>query len=128
MDIINYKVGSRLQQLAQLHGVYFTVNAFVEAIEKEQTYEIKPVITDLCKLFAFGQIGRLSEAIIESGFICPVKFGLISEEKEKIYHRVRPSLVGLLDSFAIPDKYIRSELVRGNPYNVQHPAYLELPR
>ena len=33
MDIINYKVGSRLQQLAQLHGSYYTVDAFIEAIE-----------------------------------------------------------------------------------------------
>lgn len=29
MDIFNYKVGMRLQQLAQLHGVYYTVNAFI---------------------------------------------------------------------------------------------------
>ena len=37
MDIINYKVGLRLQQLAQLHGVYFTLNAFIEANEREFT-------------------------------------------------------------------------------------------
>ena len=33
MDIFNYKLGSRLQQLAQLHGVYYTVDAFIEAID-----------------------------------------------------------------------------------------------
>ncbi len=79
MDIINYKVGTRLQQLAQLHGVYYTVDAFVEAINKELTPQIKPILTDLCKLFAIGQIHRLSEPIIEGGFICPIKYSLLSE-------------------------------------------------
>lgn len=79
MDIINYKVGLRLQQLAQLHGVYYTVNAFIEAINREHTPEIKPIITDLCKLFAISQIQRLSEPIIEGGFICPIKFNLLND-------------------------------------------------
>ncbi len=34
MDIINYKVGIRLQQLAQLHGVHFMLNEFLEAINR----------------------------------------------------------------------------------------------
>jgi len=29
MEIMNYKLGNRLQQLAQLHAVFFTVNAFI---------------------------------------------------------------------------------------------------
>jgi hypothetical protein len=119
MDIINYKVGTRLQQLAQLHGVYYTVNAFIEANEKELTPEIKPAINDLCKLFAIGQLHRLSEPILEGGFICPVKYRLLNDEKEAIFGRLRPIVVGLLDSFAIPEKFIKSELARGQPYNVK---------
>jgi hypothetical protein len=37
MDIFNYKLGMRLQQLAQLHGVYYTANAFIEANKLELT-------------------------------------------------------------------------------------------
>lgn len=33
-DVVNYKVGIKLQQLAQLHGVYFMVNQFVENINR----------------------------------------------------------------------------------------------
>jgi hypothetical protein len=36
-DIINQKVGMRLQQLAQLHGVYYIVESFDSAIAREQT-------------------------------------------------------------------------------------------
>jgi hypothetical protein len=121
MDIFNYKVGLRLQQLAQLHGVYYTVNAFIEANERELTPEIKPVIEDLCKLFAIGQIQRLSEPIIEGGFICPIKYQLLADEKEGIFNRLRPIVAGLLDSFGIPDRFIRSELAKGHPYNVKTP-------
>jgi hypothetical protein len=79
MDILNYKIGTRLQQLAQLHGVYYTVNAFIEANNRELTPEIKPILVDLCNLFAITQIHRLSEPIIEAAFICPVKFRLLTE-------------------------------------------------
>lgn len=118
MDIFNYKIGMRLQQLAQLHGVYYTVDAFVDAINNEHTPELKPLLVDLCKLFAINQIHRLSEPIIEGGFVCPVKYLLLAEEKEAIFPRLRPIVVGLVDSFGIPDKYILSELARGHPYNV----------
>lgn len=62
-DIINFKVGIRLQQLAQLHGIYFIINAFINAISKAQE-DIRPVLVDLCKLFAVGQLQRLAQPII----------------------------------------------------------------
>ena len=118
MDIINYKVGSRLQQLAQLHGSYYTVDAFIEAIENQHIADLKPIITDLCELFCIGQIERLSEPILQAGFICPIKFASLSDLKEKNFRRLRPIIVALIDSFGIPEKYYRSELAVGNPYNV----------
>jgi len=48
MDVFNFKLGTRLQQLAQLHGSYFTVDAFIEAIQNQHTASLKPIITDLC--------------------------------------------------------------------------------
>ena len=58
----------------------------------------------------------MAEPIIEAGFICPVKWALLSVEKEAALKRIRPHTAVLLDSFGIPDKYLRSEVVRGNPY------------
>lgn len=120
MDIINYKVGTRLQQLAHLHGNYFTLLAYLQAFNAEKDTYIKPILADLYRLFAINQIHRNSEPIVEAGFICPRKFKLLGAEKEEILVRLRPMLAGLLDSFAIPDKYIRSEVAHGHPYNVIH--------
>ena len=116
MDIINFKMGIRMQQLAQLHGVHFVVNEFIENINREKNQEIKPLVVDLCKLFAIGQIQRLAEPVIEGGFICPVKWALLNTEKEASMKSIRPHTAVILDSFGIPDKYLRSEVVRGNPY------------
>ena len=41
---------------------------------------------------------------------------MLNEEKEGALKRIRPHTAVLLDSFGFPDKYLRSELVRGNPY------------
>jgi hypothetical protein len=116
MDIINYKVGIRLQQLAQLHGVHFMVHEFIEAINKQQTPEIRTITTELCKLFAISQIQRLAEPIVEGGFVCPFKWAMLNTDKEAALNTIRPHVAVLLDSFGIPDKYLRSEVVRGNPY------------
>jgi len=108
MDIINGKVGIRLQQLAQLHGVHFMAHEFIVAINEEKNQDLKPLLTDLCKLFTIGQIQRLAEPIIEGGFVCPERWGMLNEEKEVALKRVRPHAAVLLDSFAIPEKFIRS--------------------
>ena len=115
-DIINYAVGIQLQSLAHLHGVFFLLNEFVESIKREKKQEIKPLMTEVCKLFAITQIQRLAEPIIEAGFICPMKWSLLGAEKEAAMKAMRPHIAVLLDSFGIPDKYLRSEVVRGDPY------------
>jgi hypothetical protein len=55
---------------------------------------------------------------VEGGFVCPIKFSELQGEKENILKRIRPLTINLLDSFGIPEKYLRSELVSGNPYQV----------
>lgn len=32
--------------------------------------------------------------------------------------KLRPSLIGIVDGLGIPEKYVRSELTYGNPYEV----------
>ena len=59
-SIINYEVGIKLQQMAQLHGVHFIIQEFNLALQKEKEESIKPLLTELCKLFAIGQIQRLA--------------------------------------------------------------------
>ncbi len=40
--------------------------------------EVRPVLIDLCKLFAIGQLHRLAEPIIETGVVCPQKWALLN--------------------------------------------------
>ena len=115
-DVVNYQIGIRLQQLAQLHAVFFVINQFIEAINKEKKTQIRELMTQLCKLFSISQIQKLAEPIIEAGFICPVKWSLLNSEKEMALKLIRPHAAVLLDSFNIPDKYLRSEVVKGDPY------------
>ena len=58
----------------------------------------------------------LKSYLLEGGFVCPIKWKLLTAEKEAALKAVRPHTALLLDSFAIPDKYFRSEVVKGNPY------------
>ena len=41
---------------------------------------------------------------------------MLNQNKEASLKKIRPHTAILLDSFGIPDKYIRSELISGNPY------------
>jgi len=66
--------------LAQLHGIHFVVDELIKAIS-EADPSIKPIVTDLCKLFAIGQFHRLAEPLIEGGFVCPVKWAQLQLEK-----------------------------------------------
>ena len=70
----------------------------------------------MCKLFAIGQIQILAEPIIEGGFVCPRKWSRLDNEKESALKNIRPHTAIILDSFGIPDKYLRSEVANGHPY------------
>ena len=45
-----------------------------------------------------------------------MKWSMLYSDKEAALKFVRPHTAVLLDSFGIPDKYLRSEVVAGNPY------------
>ena len=62
-DIVNHVMGIRMQQLAQLHGLHFTIDQFILAID-QASQDIIPIVTDLAKLFIIPQLHRLAQPII----------------------------------------------------------------
>lgn len=60
----------------------------------------------------------------EGGFITSAQTRSLFDLKEVLLKKLRPDLIGIVDGFGIPDKYIRSALISGNPYE----NYLELAR
>ena len=105
-----------MQQLAQLHGLYFIISELTSAVNSLEKQPIQSLMIQLFKLFSITHLQRLGEPIIESGFICPVKWVLLDQEKEEALRIVRPHVAVLLDSFGMPDKLLRSEVIQGNPY------------
>lgn len=51
----------------------------------------------------------------------------MNDLKEVVLRTLRPNLIGLVDGFAIPERFITSALATGNPYEViYYLTFLEL--
>lgn len=70
--------------------------------------------------FLLGHIN----AAAEGGFITAQQTRSLYDLKEILLRNLRPDVIGLVDGFGIPDKYVRSALTYGNPYE----NYLQLAR
>ena len=117
-DVFAYEAGGRLQHLALLHSNYYTLKSFVDAYHAETNAYIKPTLADLCMLFGAGQMEKHAQPIVEAKVISSQRFKSLTRLREDILARLRPSLSALLDSMAIPDHFVRSELAHGHPYHV----------
>lgn len=117
-ELWNKHGGVRLQELAIMHSVYYTYNCFREVIVMEKCERVREVVVQLCKLYGVNQILTHSNPIIEGGFLTQPQIATLSELKEILLKTLRPHLIGLVDAFGIPEKFIRSALAKGNPYEV----------
>ena len=120
-QVWNEYLGVRLQKMALFHSIYYNYNSLREAIVNEKDEKIKLIAEKLCKLFGANMILTHSSFIIEGGFISPVQITSLKKLKEKTLNEIRPDLIGVVDGFGIPDKFIRSALISGNPYEVLLP-------
>lgn len=71
-------------------------------------------------LFGIGAVTSqtIVSPILEGGFLTSEQMSSLCELKEHLLAKLRPNFIGILDGFGIPDKYYRSALIRGNPYEV----------
>lgn len=60
----------------------------------------------------------ISVAVVEGDFILATQVNSLMRLKEHILDKIRPQLVGLLDSFLVPETLLRSALTSGDPYQV----------
>ncbi len=117
-EVTNYMAGMNLHELGIMHAAYYTYNCFKEAVERERNEKCKEVLTEVCILYGIEQVMRFSHSLIEGEFITPHGFSDLSDRKEQIFKFLRPNIIGLIDSFAIPEKFLTNALVSGNPYEV----------
>lgn len=118
MQFMGYFLGINLQTLAKAHAVYFSFVHFIEAILKETHQQVRLVLINVCKLYGvLCLLGSLSP-VIEKGLITKEHISSLMECKQQLIRQLRPNMVGLVDSFYIPDSRLRSHLAKGNPYEV----------
>ena len=115
-EFMGYFVGMNLQTLAKAHAVYFTFVHFVEAILKETHEQVRLVLISLCKLYGVNSFLAYGSPVIEKGLVSKEHISSLIECKEQTIAELRPNIVGLVDSFFIPDSRLRSHLAKGNPY------------
>ena len=103
-----------------IHSAYFTFDSFRESVVLEKREKIKEITNDLCILFGISAImnGTVNSAILEGGFLTAEQIDSLHERKEILLKKLRPDLIGIIDGFGLPEKYYRSALIRGNPYEV----------
>lgn len=125
-DVTNYMAGMNLHELGMLHAAYYTYNCFKEAVEREKNERVKEVLVHVCMLFGIDQVNRFPHALIEGDLLSPQGLADLNEVRDQIYKALRPNLIGLVDSFAIPDKFLTNALVKGDPYEVNFSLNTEL--
>lgn len=115
-QVFNEIAGINLKDLAILHAGYYTFDSFKKAVTKEKDEKIKELTSSLCLLFGVNFVLGHANPVIQGGFITNDQLTSLQDLKEILLRKLRPDLIGLVDGFGIPDKYIRSALISGNPY------------
>jgi hypothetical protein len=110
--------GVEIKRTGMAHSLFYTFENFKNAVERDINPKNKEILTDLCLLFGAHTILNNSPAIVEGGFIQPAHLSSLMRLKEELLNKLRSQLIGLLDSFVLPEKIIRSALTTGDPYQV----------
>ena len=75
---------------------------------------IKPILLDLTKIVALKSLSEDCGAVYASGYLAPQGFDNIREALDLLVRKMRPHLVPLVETFAMPDEIIPSSI--GNSY------------
>ena len=100
------------------HGHLYIFSYFKKALENDGSVNNREVIKNLCMLFGTSIILKNSLPIIEGGFITPDQISALKNFKELLLEHIRPHIISILDSFMIPENFINSALIHGDPYDV----------
>ena len=117
-ELRNKHIGIKLQTMAMVHSAYYSYNSFREAIVMEKDERVKIILEQLCKLFGINMVLAHCGTIASGAFITKEQIATLKMLKEELLAKLRPNLMGIVDGFGIPDKFIRSALISGNPYEV----------
>lgn len=103
-----------------MHSMYNTYYNFEQAIVKFMGDEVgKKLLFELCMLYGISSLQQKSVQLVMSGAIEPQHIHFLQHKKEQLMKNIRPQLIGLVDSCAIPDSCLKSAIATGGcPYQV----------
>ena len=79
---------------------------------------MRDVLLDLASCYGINTLIANAGHIIEGDFVLPGHISSLKKAKENLLKKIRPQMIGLVDSFYLRDSMLKSELTYGNPYEV----------
>lgn len=127
LDVWNKIAGVEIKRAGISHSLLYTYSSLKAVVDQNKNDKNKAIVYALCLLFGVHSVLNHANAIAEGGFLVPDHITSLLRLKEKLLEQIRPELVGILDSFMMPEHLVRSAFASGNPYEVLPSLNLELP-
>ncbi|PWN40780.1 putative acyl-CoA oxidase [Ceraceosorus guamensis] len=103
-----------LYKCSKAHSQALIVYNFSMAILKDEALNSRPalrtVMQHLLLLYCAHTMHEEGAEFMSSGYITPKQYSLLSAKIQEAMHSIRPQAVSLVDSFAIPDWLLNSDL------------------
>eukprot|EP00026_Physarum_polycephalum_P003922 Phypoly_transcript_03939.p1 GENE.Phypoly_transcript_03939~~Phypoly_transcript_03939.p1 ORF type:complete len:698 (+),score=115.87 Phypoly_transcript_03939:174-2267(+) len=108
------------------HCFSFMLHNFVEQVNRETEPTIKPVLEQLCALYACSVI---ADEAVWSGTLALPQVRLAKAAIGELLEKLRPNAIGLVDAFDIPDRILNSAIggYDGNVYESLYENALRNP-
>ena len=98
---------------SKAHCAYILVLNFVDTVKSlPNTVSFKPVISQLCALFALYELEKAMGDFIEDGFVSARQASFVRSQSRALLALIRPNAVALVDSFNFSDYSLNSSLGR----------------
>lgn len=109
------------------HSVLYVVETFHRMIDTAQDASLKPVLKQLCDLFAMHYLKQFLVHFIEHGYMTADQAQLIRQYELTLCKQLRPNAVPLVDALNIPDWILKAPIGRydGNIYENYFRTILE---
>jgi acyl-CoA oxidase len=97
---------------AEAYAEKVTMNAFIDAVNKQTDPQVKTALQDLCNLFAIDTLRRNALWYVENGYMTAKKTRAMTEITEELYTKIRPNAPDLVRAFGVPEAVLTAPAVK----------------
>jgi hypothetical protein len=104
---MNVTFANDVIKMSRAHTKYVQFKLFMNFIEQNTiSTNLKIQLVNLCALFGITQLDEDSRACYEVGYFGPSSSKLLSDCTKILLERIRPQIIPLAESFAVPDSLL----------------------